>query len=97
MLLLAIVVGGLTGWYLGVRTGVIAAVISAAALLVATFVPGTALPVYTLLGLWCVGLWFFKTKLATLGKPKEPEKKGWEKELDRWKKRATNLWKIARK
>jgi hypothetical protein len=97
MLLLAIVVGALTAWYMGIRTGVIAAVASAGALLVATFVPGTALPVYALLALWCGGLWFFKTKLASLGKPKEPEKKGWEKEIDRWKKRAGALWKIARK
>ena len=92
MIVLALVVGALTAWYLGVRTGVYAAVGSAVALLVAMFVPGTALPVYALLGLWCAGLWFFKTKLASLGKPKEPEKKGWEKELDRWKKRASWLW-----
>ena len=97
MIVLALVVGGLTAWYLGIRTGVFAAIGSALALLVAMFVPGTALPVYVLLGLWCGGLWFVKTKLPSLGKPKEPEKKGWEKELDRWKKRAGALWKMARK
>jgi hypothetical protein len=97
MIVLALVVGALTAWYLGIRTGVFAAIAAALALLVAMFVPGTALPVYVLLGLWCAGLWFFKTKLASLGRPKEPEKKGWEKELDRWKKRAGALWKMARK
>lgn len=97
MILLALVVGGLTAWYLGLRPGAIAAAVSAVALLVATFVPGAALPVYTLLALWCAGVWFFKAKLATLvGGPKEPQKQGWERELDRWKKRAQWLWK-ARK
>jgi hypothetical protein len=93
MIVLALVVGGLTAWYLGVRNGVIAAIASAVALLVAMFVPRASLPIYVLLGLWLGGLWFVKTKLPTLGKPKEPEKKGWEKEVDRWKKRATWLWK----
>jgi hypothetical protein len=93
MIVLAHVVGGLTAWYLGVRNGVYAAIASAIALLLAMFVPRAALPIYVLLGLWLGGLWFWKTKLPTLGKPKEPEKKGWEKEVDRWKKRATWLWK----
>jgi hypothetical protein len=88
MVLLALVVGGITAWYLGVRIGVAAAVVSAVALLVAMFVPGTALPVYVLLGLWLAGLWVVKTKLPGLVQGKQPEKKGWEKEFDRWKKRV---------
>jgi len=97
MIVLALVVGGLTAWYLGIQKGIYAAIGSALALLVAMFVPGTALPVYVLLGLWMAGLWFWKTKLPTLGKPAVPEKKGWEKEVDRWKKRAGWLWKRATK
>lgn len=87
MVLLALVVGGITAWYLGVRIGVAAAVVSAVALLVAMFVPGAALPVYVLLGMWLAGLWVVKTKLPGLINP-QPQKKGWEKEFDRWKKRV---------
>ena len=87
MILLALVVGGITAWYLGVRIGVAAAVVSAIALLVSMFVPGAALPVYVLLGLWLGGLWVVKTKLPGLINP-QPAKKGWERELDRWKKRV---------
>jgi hypothetical protein len=96
MIVLALVVGGITGWYLGIRNGVYAAIASAVALLAAMFVPGAALPVYALLGLWLAGLWLWKTKLPTLGKPKEPEKPGWQRELDRWKKRASWLWKASK-
>jgi hypothetical protein len=88
MILLALVVGAVTAWYLGVRVGVAAAVVSAVALLVAMFVPGTALPVYVLLGLWLAGLWVVKTKIPGLIQPKEQKKPGWERELDRWKKRV---------
>jgi hypothetical protein len=79
MIVLALVVGAVTGWYLGIRAGVFAAVVSAAALLVASFVQEAAVPVLVLLGLWTAGVWFWKDKLPTLGKPKQPEKKGWEK------------------
>jgi hypothetical protein len=92
MLILALVVGGLTAYYLGVRAGLFAAVGSAATLLLATFYPKALLPVFVLHGFWVIGLWLVKTKIPALVKPKEPEKKGWEKELDRWKKRATWLW-----
>jgi hypothetical protein len=96
MIVLALVVGAVTGWYLGIRAGVFAALASAVALLVAMFVPTAALPVYVLLGLWTAGVWFWKDKLPTLGKPKQPEKKGWEKELDRWKRRVGWLLKTRR-
>ena len=88
MILLALVVGAVTAWYLGVRLGVAAAAVSAVALLVSMFVPGVALPVYVLLGLWLAGLWVLKTKLPGLVGAKQPEKKGWEKEFDRWKRRV---------
>jgi hypothetical protein len=88
MIVLALVVGGITAWYLGLQKGIWAAIGSAIALLVAMFVPGASLPVYVALGLYLAGLWVWKTKLPALVKPKEPEKKGWEKEFDRWKKRV---------
>lgn len=91
MIVLALVVGAVTAWYLGVRIGVAAAAVSAVALLVSMFVPGTALPVYVLLGMWLGGLWLFKTKLPGLINP-QPKKTGWEGELDKWKRRAQMLW-----
>ena len=96
MLILALVVGAVTAYYLGIRNGVIAAGVSAAGVLIAMFVPGTALPVYAGIVLWVGGLYFWKTKLPSLGQPKQPQKQGWERELDRWKQRAAWLWK-ARK
>ncbi len=96
MLILALVVGAVTAYYLGTRTGMIAAGAAAAGVLIATFVPGTAIPVYAAIVLWTAGLYVWKTKLPQLGRPKQPEKQGWERELDRWKKRAAWLWK-ARK
>ena len=44
----ALIVGALTAWYLGLRAGVIAAIVTAAAMLVATFIPGATLVVYAL-------------------------------------------------
>jgi hypothetical protein len=60
----AIIVGGLTAWYLGLRLGVIIAVATAAALLVATFVPGLTLTVYALAVAWSAGLYFFGAKIS---------------------------------
>jgi hypothetical protein len=94
MILLALVVGAVTAWYLGVRAGVVAAIVSAAGLLVSIFVPGLSVPVYILLGLWLGGLWVVRTKLPGLvGKP--PEKPGWQAELNRWKRRVG--WMLNRK
>ena len=49
----ALIVGGLTAWYLGIRPGVIVAIATAAALLIATFVPGMSLTIYALVIAWC--------------------------------------------
>lgn len=96
MIVLALVVGAVTGWYLGVRAGVLAAAMSAIGLLIAMFVPGTALPVYVAIGLWLGALYLIKTKLPGLVQKPE-EKKGWERELEKLKKRAGTaagwLWK----
>lgn len=95
MIVLALVVGAVTAWYLGVRIGVAAAIVSAVALLVSMFVPGTALPVYVLLAMWLGGLWLVKSKLPGFLNP-QAQKKGWEGELDRWKRRAQMLWKTRK-
>ena len=62
----ALIVGGYTAWFLGLRTGVIAAVSVAVGLLVAGFVPvpGISLVVYALILGWCGALFFFGRKMA---------------------------------
>ena len=60
----AVIVGGLTAWYLGIRVGVIVAIVTAAALLVATFVPGMTLTVYALVIAWAAALYFFGPKIS---------------------------------
>ena len=68
----ALIVGALTAWYLGLRAGIIAAVVTFGALLVATFVPipGVALTVYALVIAWCAALYFLGPKLGV--KPASP-------------------------
>ena len=60
----AIIVGALTAWYLGLRLGIIVAVATAVALVIATFVPGLSLAVYGLVIAWAAGLYFFGSKIA---------------------------------
>lgn len=60
----ALIVGALTAWYLGLRIGVIVAVVTAAALLVATFVPGMTLTVYALVIAWAAALYFFGPRIS---------------------------------
>ncbi len=60
----ALIVGGLTAWYLGLRLGIVVAVITAAALLVAMVVPGLTITVYALVALWAAALYFFGPKIA---------------------------------
>lgn len=99
MVVFALVVGGITGWYLGVRAGVLSAALSAIGLIVAEFVPGTKLPVYASILLWLIALYVIKTKLPQLVKKPEPQKP-WERELERLKKRAGSaagwLWKLRK-
>jgi hypothetical protein len=60
----ALIVGGLTAWYLGLRTGIIIAIAVAAALLLAQFVPGMSLTVYALVIAWAAALYFFGPKIS---------------------------------
>jgi len=62
----ALIVGALTAWYLGVRAGVIAASVTAAALLVAMFVPipGITLAIYALVVAWCAAVYFLGGKIT---------------------------------
>jgi hypothetical protein len=60
----AIIVGALTAWYLGLRLGVIIAIVTAAALLVAMIVPGMTLAIYALVIAWSAALYFFGPKIS---------------------------------
>jgi len=60
----ALIVGGLTAWYLGLRLGVIVAVVTAVALFVANFVPGLSITVYALVLAWAAALYFFGPRIA---------------------------------
>jgi hypothetical protein len=60
----ALIVGALTAWYLGVRTGVIVAIATFVALLTANFVPGLNITVYALVLAWCAALYFFGPKIS---------------------------------
>ncbi|MDX2092518.1 MAG: hypothetical protein SFX73_31935 [Kofleriaceae bacterium] len=63
-MLAALVVGALTAWYLGMRAGVIAAIVTFGALLVSAFVPGLTLAVYALVLAWSAALYFLGAKLS---------------------------------
>lgn len=60
----ALIVGALTGWYLGLRAGIIAAAVTAAALLVAQFVPGLTLAIYALVIAWSAAVYFLGAKIS---------------------------------
>jgi hypothetical protein len=60
----ALIVGGLTAWYLGLRAGVILAVVTVVALIVASIVPGMSLAVYALVIAWSAALYFFGPKIS---------------------------------
>lgn len=72
-MLAALVVGGLTAWYLGIQAGVIAAVATAGALLLAAFVPGLTVAVYALVIAWSAALYFLGPKI---GKSKDAQAAG---------------------
>ena len=63
----ALIVGALTGWYLGLRAGIIAGIVTAAALLVAQFVPvpGLSLAIYALVIAWSGAVYFLGSKISS--------------------------------
>lgn len=60
----ALIVGALTAWYLGLRAGIIAAIVTAAAMLVAMFVPGANLVVYGLVIAWSAAVYFLGSRIT---------------------------------
>ncbi|HEY3805180.1 MAG TPA: hypothetical protein VGL61_21370 [Kofleriaceae bacterium] len=60
----ALIVGGLTAWYLGLRLGAIVAAVTAVALIVASVVPGMSFAIYALVLAWSAALYFFGAKIS---------------------------------
>ena len=63
-MLAALIVGALTAWYLGLNLGIVVAVVTAGALVLAMFIPGMSLAVYALIVAWCAALYFFGPKIS---------------------------------
>jgi len=65
-MLAALIVGALTAWYLGLRAGIIAAAATAAALVIAFFVPvpGVKIAVYALVLAWSAAVYFLGSKIT---------------------------------
>lgn len=63
-MLAALVVGGLTAWYLGLNAGIIAAIATAVALILGNIIPGVTLAVYVLVIGWCAAMYFLGPKLS---------------------------------
>lgn len=62
----ALIVGALTAWYLGMRAGVIAAIVTAVALLAAMFIPipGITLIIYAFVIAWSAAVYFLGAKIT---------------------------------
>jgi len=66
----ALIVGLLTAWYLGMRAGTIAAIVTAVALLVVQFIPipGLSLAIYALVIAWSAAVYFLGAKISARAK-----------------------------
>ena len=71
-MLAALIVGALTAWYLGLRAGIIVAAVTAAALLVAMFVPipGITLTIYALIVAWSAAVYFLGKQITERVQPR---------------------------
>jgi hypothetical protein len=100
MLLLALVVFGVTAWFVGLRPGGYAGAVSLAALVMAQVVPGTALAVYGVHVLYIGGLVWMGPKVSRLFQGNKPEPKGPAAQVGKWLKRGRAfgeaLWKTRR-
>ncbi len=63
-MLAALIVGALTAWYLGLNLGIVVAVVTAGALVLAMFIPGMSLAIYALVVAWCAALYFFGPRIS---------------------------------
>jgi hypothetical protein len=65
-MLAGLIVGALTAWYLGLRAGVVAAIVTVAAVIVAELVPvpGVKLAVYALVLAWSGAVYFLGSRIT---------------------------------
>ncbi|HEY6175899.1 MAG TPA: hypothetical protein VIX73_15705 [Kofleriaceae bacterium] len=65
-MLAALIVGALTAWYLGLRAGIVVAIITVVAVVVADFipVPGVKLAIYALVIAWSAAVYFLGAKIT---------------------------------
>ncbi|MBE7450490.1 MAG: hypothetical protein HS111_16810 [Kofleriaceae bacterium] len=100
MLLLALVVFGVTAWFVGLRPGGYAGVVSLLALVMADVVDSTALAVYALHVLYIGGMIYLGPKVSRLVAGARPEPQGPAAQVGRWLKRGRALgealWKSRR-
>ena len=87
-MLAALVVGALTAWYLGLNLGIVVAVITAGALVLAMFIPGMSLAVYALVVAWCAALYFFGPNSANAAL-KRPAWKALNVRIRSWRRPST--------
>lgn len=92
-MLAALIIGAFTAWYLGLRAGVIAAAVSAVALLAAGIIPGMSLTVYLVLGGWVALLYFYGAKLGGMRSQSDRAADGkWRFEVGKWAMKAKDLF-----
>ena len=62
----ALIVGALTAWYLGLRAGIITAIVVAVAMLAAMFIPipGVTIAIYALVIAWSAAVYFLGSKIT---------------------------------
>ena len=65
-MLAALIVGALTAWYLGLRAGIIAAIVTAVAVFVAMVlpIPGITIAIYALVIAWSAAVYFLGAKIT---------------------------------
>ncbi|HVK72531.1 MAG TPA: hypothetical protein VM734_04400 [Kofleriaceae bacterium] len=91
MLLLALVVFGVTAWFLGMRVGAIAAGVSFASLIAADIVPSTslALAIYALHVVWLAGMVYLGPRISRM--LTKPEDRTLGAQAKRWMQRGKAL------
>jgi hypothetical protein len=63
-MIVALIVGAFTAWYLGLRAGAIAGAVSLVGIVLSSFIPGASLTVYGLVVAWCALVYFWGARLA---------------------------------
>lgn len=100
MLLLALVVFGVTAWFVGLRPGGYAGVLSLLALVMADVVDRTALAVYALHILYIGGMVYLGPRVSRLVAGKQPQPQGPAAQVGKWLRRGRSfgeaLWKSRR-